>query len=152
MYNFLNKNGQAIGFLSGVAIVFIAGLFAVMGIRGLDDVTKETLGGSTAFDFGLKVTIALVVITLIIMIIFIILSVVKNPKGSMSLIAATIGILVLFFILRGMASGEVTPAMEGFGVTSGQGKIVGGSLSLAIIMTVIAFGALIISELRGMFR
>ena len=85
MYNFLNKNGQAIGFLLGVAIVFLAGLFAVMGIRGLDDVTKETLGGSTAFDFGLKVTIALVVITLIIMIILRIFNMVQTVFKNLNI-------------------------------------------------------------------
>ena len=79
-------------------------------------------------------------------------SIVMNPKGSLPLIVGIVGILLLFLIFRGMASGEITAAMKKMVVTPGQGKFVSGGIWAATILFFGAIAAAVISEVRGLFK
>ncbi len=153
MYNFLSKNGQLIAFIVGVIVVAAFWITALTGISGFSGTpTEEDLFGSNIFDIGLVGARILAIIAFILMLIFIVRSVIMNPKASMPLIIAAIAIVVLFFIFRGMDAGTVTRSMEKYNVSASEGGIVSGGLWVAIIMFFGAWIVLILSELRGIFR
>lgn len=132
MYSLLNKYGQLFALVISALIIFLHFI--------------------TGSDLGIHAARLLLYATGLLMIGFIIYSIVRNPKGSLPLIIGIVGILLLFLIFRGMASGDITAAMRKYAVTAGQGKFVSGGIMLATIMF---FGAIIlafISEIRGLFK
>jgi len=153
MYNFLSKNGQLIAFIVGVILVIAFWVSAFAGINSFSGTpTEEDLFGSTAFDVGLVGARILAIIAFILMLIFIVRSVIMNPKASLPLIIAALAIVVLFFIFKGMDAGTVTRSMEKYRVSAAEGGIVSGGLWVAILMFFGAWIVLILSELRGIFR
>ncbi len=132
MYSFLNKYGQLLAFVIGALLVII----------------HFVTGG----DFGIYVARFLGYAAFILMIGFVIWSIIKNPKGSIPLIAGIGGILLLFLIFRGMASSEITASMNKYSVTAGQGKFVGGGIRLATILLFGAFLLALVAEVRGLFK
>ena len=153
MYNFLSKNGQLIAFLLGLLLVVIFVISAITGMNSYADTpTREMLYESKIFDIGLIAARFLAIAALILMIIFIIRSVIMNPKGSLPLIIAAVAIAIIFFIFRGMDSGEITKSMYKYGVSAGEGGIVSGGIWVATLMFFGAWIVLILSEIRGMFR
>ncbi len=153
MYNFLSKNGQLIAFLLGLLLVVIFVISAITGMNSYADTpTREVLYESSIFDIGLIAAHWLTILGGILMVLFIIRSVIMNPKGSLPLIIAAVAIAVIFFVFRGMDSGEITKSMYKYGVSAAEGGIVSGGLWVAIIMFFGAWIVLILSEIRGMFR
>ena len=117
-----------------------------------DTPTRETLYQSSIFDIGLIAARWLTILGGILMVLFIIRSVIMNPKGSLPLVIAAVAIAIIFFVFRGMDSGEITKSMYKYGVSAAEGGIVSGGLWVAIIMFFGAWIVLILSEIRGMFR
>jgi len=153
MYNFLSKNGQLIAFVVGVIIVIAFWVAAFAGINSFSGTpTEEQLFGSSAFDIGLRGAWWLAIIAFILMLVFIVRSVIMNPKGSLPLIIAALAILGLFFVFKGMDAGTVTRSMEKYRVSAAEGGIVSGGLWVAILMFFGAWIVLILSEVRGIFR
>ena len=153
MYNFLSKNGQLVALIVGLTLVIVAGLSMIMGMNSYADTpTREMLYESSIFDIGLVGARWLTYIGFILMVVFIIRSVIMNPKGSLPLVIAAIAIAVIFFVFRGMDSGEITKSMYKYNVSAGEGGIVSGGLWVAIIMFFGAWVVLILSEIRGIFR
>jgi len=152
MYSFLNKYGQTIAFVGGSLIVLLFFIIAATGVAGMGNPTREDLYGSGVFDLGLRAAQFLVIATLLLMAFFIIRSIVMNPKGSLPLIIGIVGILLLFLIFRGMASGEITAAMKKMSVNAGQGKFVSGGIWAATILFFGAIATAVISEVRGLFK
>ena len=153
MYNFLSKNGQLIAFIVGVILVAAFWIVAITGVNSFGDTpTEDQLFKSNIFDIGLVGARVLAIIAFILMLIFIVRSVIMNPKGSLPLIIAAVVILILFFVFKGMDAGTVTKSMEKYRVSAAEGGIVSGGLWVAILMFFGAWIVLILSEVRGIFR
>ncbi len=153
MYSFLNKNGQLIAFVVGAILVAIAVFSMVSGMSQYSDApAREVLYGENFFDFGLMAATWLTVATAALMIIFVLWSIIRNPKRSLPLIIAAVIMAVLYFVFKGAASGEVSKAMSDFAVTVGQGKGISAGIWVATIMFFGAWVVLILSELRGLFK
>lgn len=170
MYSFLNKNGQLIAFAVGavIAILFFVLIATHPSTADLkpevfDNMTpqdrSEKLESFTQFDFGLYATYALLFITAFITLAFGIYQFVKllmeSPKKAIKTLAILGGLIVLFLIGMAMApesSAEVQAAEQEFSVSSGNSKVIGGAINTTIIMVVLTFAALAISEVRNLFK
>ena len=165
MYTFLNKYGQALAFGIGVLItvIFLASVFSA------DAATLETLQGDNRsyetgiFDFGISVSLLLVVLAFAVAIIFGIVQMASNPKGSLKGIAGLVALAVIMFVGYSMASGEATDpeivnAINKFEtsqeatLTSGNLKFISGSIVTALVMLGLALLTLVVFGIRGIFK
>ena len=89
MYDFLNKYGQALAFGIGVLVVliFLVSIFSedpdTLSSLTSDGVKGPEKYATSAFDFGLYASIGLAVIAFIAAIVFGLVQVASNPKGSL---------------------------------------------------------------------
>ncbi|MGB3800744.1 MAG: hypothetical protein WA952_13095 [Lewinella sp.] len=168
MYSFLNKYGQALAFGIGVliTIVFRASIFSA------DDTTRELLLANdkspeayetSIFDFGIYISVVLTALAFIVAVIFGVVQMASNPKGSLKGIAGLVGLLAILFISYSMASGEasdpeIVNAIEKFEtsqeatITPGNLKFISGSIVTAVIMIGLAILTLIVFGIRGLFK
>lgn len=139
MYDFLIKKGQMVAFLVGTAIVVIHLVLS--------------MGGG--YDFGLYAGIGLAVIAAVIMLVGVAKYFIENPRQ----IRVMLGFVVLFVVLGVlimMASGDIPASLRNAaadkGVTSGIYKYVNGSVNGTIILLVVAFLGLVVSEVLSLFK
>ena len=155
MYKFLTKNGQVLAFGLGALITL---LFLVFVLSGLDDFSmldKDAKVQSNLFNFGMYAGIALVVVCALGMLVFGVLQIASNPKGSMKGIIGLVAILVLFFIAKSMAapaSAGLSDAMSKYNVTDGTFSWISGAINTTLIIGALAVAALFISEIRNFFK
>ncbi len=98
----------------------------------------------TFVDISLYLTYALFFAGLILAIGAPIANMIQNPSAAKGSLIGVIGIGVIFLIGYLLASGEVKPAYEAFGITTETGsKLVGASLISMYILIIIAFVAII---------
>lgn len=139
MYDFLMKKGQMIAFLTGAVLVVIHLVLS--------------MGGG--YDFGLYAGIGLAVIAAVIMLVGVAKYFMENPRQ----IRVMLGFVVLFVILGAlimMASGDIPASLQNSaadkGVTSGIFKYVNGSVNGTIMLLVVAFLGLVVSEVLSLFK
>ena len=72
-----------------------------------------------------------------------------DPKSLLKTGLAFVGILVLFFICYSISSNEVLPKFEGapFFLTPGMSQAVGGMMITTYVLTVIALGSIVVTEI-----
>ena len=156
MYSFLTRNGQAVAFLVGLAIVVI--MFVSIGnglgdwsVIGEDDPARFT---TTRFNFGMYAAIGLAVLAAIAGILFGIYQLVTNPKGALKALLALGVVIGVFFIIS--ASADPNSAMladlSDFSVNESQSKYITGGIWTAIILVSLAFVSMAISEVINIFR
>lgn len=171
MYSFLTKNGQTIAFVVGVVLslifVILVMTHSLTADLGPESFSNKTPGESadllsklTQFDFGLYVTYVLMAVTAIAAIGFglyqFITTLIDSPMNAIRTIAIIVGLIVFFFIGKAIApsvdSKSVMAAAESFGVTEGQRGLISGGINLTLIVILVAVGALVISEIRNLFK
>jgi len=172
MYSFLTKNGQTIAFVTGVvlSIIFIvlvissdstADLNAEYFTNIKDPVARQdALVSLTQFDFGLYITYILMAITAIAAIAFglfqFITNLMDSPKNAIRTVAIVVGLIVIFFIGKAMASStdsnSVMAAANEFGVSAGERGFISGAINTTIIVLLLAVVALVVSEVRNVFK
>lgn len=106
-YQFLKKYGVAIGFTTGTVLCLIMYAIIIGGYPEFNPTEKE-LYGSSIFDFGLYTTYFLIVLGVVLVAIFSLIYVAKNPKDSVKGLIGFGVILVLFFITYSMGDGTLT--------------------------------------------
>jgi uncharacterized BrkB/YihY/UPF0761 family membrane protein len=168
MYTFLNKYGQALAFGIGVLItvIFLASIFSAdettLEMLQANDKTAETYE-TGIFNFGISISLILVALSFAVAIIFGIVQMASNPKGSLKGIAGLIGLVLIMFIGYSMASGEVTDpeianAINKFEtsqeatISEGNLKFITASIVTALVMLGLAFLTLVVFGIRGIFK
>ncbi|PPK85590.1 hypothetical protein CLV84_2492 [Neolewinella xylanilytica] len=168
MYSFLNKYGQALAFGIGVliTIIFLASIFSA------DETTLDMLLANDKspeayetgiFNFGIYISVILTALAFIVAVIFGVVQMASNPKGSLKGIAGLVVLLLILFIGYSTASGEVTDpeianAIEKFEtsqeatITPGNLKFISGSIITAVVMIGLAILTLIVFGIRGLFK
>lgn len=165
MYEFLTKNGQVIAFGVGVLLIVI---FFAIALPGAGNYTFETMSGTekaevTIFDFGLISSIILAVIAALAMLAFGVLHMFSDLKGSLQGLLGLAAMVAIFVISYVTASSEpespqLAAAVQKFGesgvgvITPGNLKFIGASITMSLIMTVIAVGALAVTGIRNIFK
>lgn len=156
MYKFLTKNGQLLAFGLGAFITVISVVLIMSGLSDFNLLDKETRVTSDIFNFGMKAGIALVFICALLMLVFGLMQIASNPKGSIKGIIGLIVMVVVFFVAKSMAAPAVATdmkeAMEKYNVTDGIGSYISGGISLTLLVGAIAVAALFISEIRNFFK
>ncbi|WP_339879751.1 hypothetical protein [uncultured Algoriphagus sp.] len=71
-----------------------------------------------------------------------------NPKSLMKTAIGIVGIVVLFFIAYSISSNEVLPKFEAapFNLTPFGSQIVGGMLITTYILSIVALGSIVLTE------
>lgn len=101
------------------------------------------------YDIMLYVSYAMVVFAAIVAVLLPLIKSLDDPKGLMKTGLAIVGILVLFFICFSISGSEVLPKFESapFFLTPQMSQLVGGCLITTYVLTVIALGSILVTEL-----
>ena len=166
MYAFLNKYGQALAFGIGVLItlIFLGSIFTA-------DIDFDTLQGDNRsyetdiFNFGMVASIALIVIAFAAAVIFGIVQMAQNPKGSLKGIIGLVVLGLIVFIGYSTANGdiaqespEIITAIEKFETsqetdfTGGNLKFISGAILAALVMLGLSALTLVVFGIRGIFK
>jgi len=158
MYNFLIKKGQLVAFLLGaiIAIVHIVlastttEAFSYIDQNGAE-INNEIAGVST----GITISYILILIAVAAFLFGVAKYFIENPKQIKSLL----GFLALFAIVGVfimMASGDAPSVLQTTldkeGITPGVYKYVNGSVNATVVLLVLAFAGLVVSEVISMFK
>lgn len=157
MYKNLSKNGQTIGFLLGAAATLI-----YLVIVGTGWNTFSSYGDSperyntTIFNFGFYAAILFVIVGVAAIVGFGLTQMASNPKGAIKGLGGVVIIAAIFLISYSTASGEaigpLAKSVENMGVSSNSLKLISGGISTALILSVLAGLAIVLSELRNFFK
>ena len=156
MYKILTKHGQLAAFGIGLLIIvlFIGSVFS--GVEGFNALSKEDQLNTTIFDIGLKMTIVLLVVCALVAILFALYQTATNPKAALKGIIAMVVLVIIFGALYSTATAETTGpignAVEEFGLTENQSKIVSAGIRSTLILGGLAVAAFVISEIRNLFK
>jgi len=109
-YQFLKKNGVALGFGIGAVLSVLAYGIIVAGYPEVTP-TEEELYKMGMFDFGLYTTYALMIVACFVALIFPIIYVAKNPKDSVKGLIAAGVLVVLYLVTNAMGDGTLSLEM-----------------------------------------
>ncbi len=157
MYNFLVRNGQLVAFLLGVIITVIFLISVFSGIGEFNMLSEEEQDSTTIFDFGLKATVVLIIITALAMLAFGVFQVATNFRSSLKGIIGLVVLAVVFLVTYSAASGEAIGAVaeaadKAGGLTAGNLKFISGSITTALILIGAAAASFLLSEIRNLFK
>ncbi len=153
MYNFLTKYGQLVSLLIAVVLIVAFYLTASGGMEEFNMLPKSDWYSTKIFNIGLVGAIFLLVVALAAWVIFSLVNIIRNPKGSLLSLVSFVGLAVLFFIFYSTANGDVSaPLYEKFGVTSSQSKLISAGLNTTLVTLAGAVLAFFGSEVRNFFR
>lgn len=164
MYKFLSKNGEMLAFILGVFVVAVFLLFVIPNAADFNALPDKDPAkyASGIFNFGLKGAIALAFIAAICMVGFGLFHTATNIKNSLKGIIGAAVLVGIFFISYSMASGEVTPFIQGAvdkfqdagngTLSAGNLKFIGGGISTVGILIGVAVAAFVLSEIRNFFK
>lgn len=156
MYKLLTKHGQLAAFGLGLLVIIIFMVSVMSGIEGFDALSKEDQYQSTIFDMGLKLTLVLLVICAVAAVLFAIYQMITNPKAALKGLVALVVLVIIFGVLYSMSvaetSGPVADAVEEFGLTENQSKMVSAGIKSTLLLGGVAVAAFIISEIRNLFK
>lgn len=167
MYQLLAKKGQLFAIGLGVSVVALYLITVLSGLSSAgysvsDDlvtVLKSNTGETfDFFDLGLKITIALIGIAVIVALLFGLYQLLTNLKGSLTGLIGIAVIIGLFFALYSTANTDleqgnaIVEKLHKFNITENISKIIEGSLKTTIIMAVIAVASMFLLEIYNMFK
>ena len=156
MYNFLNKNGQALAFGFGLLICLLFLVFVFNGLDDFNSLAEENQGQTNIFNFGLKAGIWLTALCGILLVGFGLYQIVTNLKGSMKGLISFALVAVVFLIAWKTSDATITPdiaaAAKEFNVTGSQVQFISGALKTGLLMSVAALGLLFLAEVRNFFK
>lgn len=165
IYNLLNSKGQL--FALGLGLLCIAivlgSIFSGLGSAGYDTSTdlNQILkdGGGDGFNFlnpAVMIPRLLTILAVAVILIFGIVGLVTNPKGSLVFLIA-VGVLVaLFFILTSMSEAETTGKIAALvdknGISEGVSKMISGGVKSVVLLSAIAFFGIVLMEIYNFFK
>ena len=164
MYKFLAKNGEMLAFGLGVLITVIFLANVVPNAADFNALPEKDPAryASGIFNFGLSGAIVLAVLAAIAMVGFGLFHTATNFRNSLMGIIGFGALIGIFFISYSMASGEVTPFIQGAvdkfqdsgngTLSAGNLKFIGGGISTVLILLLVAVAAFVLSEIRNFFK
>ncbi len=165
LYSFFAKRGQLFAILLGVAVVVIF-LGSVIGglssagyslssdlVQVMKSDPAQTFG---FFDIGLYLTLALIVIAVVAALIFGLVQMLTDIKGSLKAIIALVVLIAVFFAFYSMASddmqGPISRVVQQFDISSTVSKVISGGLTITMLLGVIAVASMILLEIWNAFK
>ncbi|MBK8700833.1 MAG: hypothetical protein IPN29_15325 [Saprospiraceae bacterium] len=164
MYKYLAKNGTSIAMLVGSAVTLIFLLAAIIGLGNdgyavgtdLASLGKEKVAQMNYFDVGLYLTIGLMVVSIISLLVFGVITMMKFPKTLKSTLIFSGLLLGLFFVLFFTATkentGKLGRTLQEFQITDGVNSFVTAGLWSMIILCLGALLIMVAAEVKNMFK
>lgn len=154
MYKFLTRNGQVLAFGLGILITI---LFLVTVFSGLDEfngLAEDQKGTTSIFNLGLGSSIFLVIAGFAAIIIFGLIQVFGDLKGSMVGLGGFAAILAIFFIARGAGGDDtaIADTISKFQVSESESGIISGAISTGLALAALAAITFVLSEIRNFFK
>ncbi len=162
MYKLLTKNGQLFAVVVGAISTLIV-LVTIMtnsnkGLLDMDDAAKRSgeIASTGILDAATTITMFLLIVAVAAMLIFGILHLVTNIKGSLKWIIAIVGALALFMVFKNTAdheaTGNIVETMRKFNVSESLSKGISGSIKLTGLLLIFALGSMLVMELMNLFK
>ena len=170
MYAFLNKYGQALAFGVGVLVVliFMVSIFTAPEAE-ITALTSESAGdekyATGVFDFGLYASGLLIFLAFLAAILFGLVQVASNPKGSLKGIIGALLLIVICFVCYSVANNDISQESaaiqnsiakfegdQGVDFTGGTLKFISGSIIAAVVLIILSVVSLIASGIWGIFK
>lgn len=164
MYKLLTSKGQLIAIGIGVLSVLIAIGSIVSGVKSeysmsedLNAIMKNN--PEATFDFfnpAISVVVFLVIAALVLAVLFGLLSLLSDPKGSLKFILGFAVVAILFFILYSTADAESTGRLamltEKFDVSDNVSKLITGGVKTVVYSIAVAAIAAVVMEIMNLFK
>ncbi len=103
-------------------------------------------------DIFLFVSYILVIIAVLVAILMPLINSFGNPRSLLKSGAGVLGLLLLFFIAYAVSGNEVTVLYSKFDVGPELSKLVGGSLIMAYILSVISLVSIVFTEISKLLK
>jgi len=166
LYKFFTGKGQMVGFLLGVGLVLITILTAVTGMRSAGYSTGEDFNrilksesNTETFDFFNLVTLiptALVLLIIGVIIVFGVIQLVSNPKGSIKILGGLAALLIIAFVFYSMAEPETTGKIgmlhEKFDVSDTASRWISGGIKSVGVLFGASLLLMFVFEIRNLFK
>lgn len=166
LYKFFTGKGQMVSFLLGVGLVLITILTAVTGIKSAGyDVGEDfnrilkSEGNTETFDFFNLVTLiptALVILIIGVIILFGIMQLISNPKGSIKILGGFGVLLLIAVVFYSMAEPETTGKIgmlhEKFNVSDNASRWISGGIKSVGVLFGGALLLMFVFEIRNLFK
>jgi hypothetical protein len=158
-YKFLSKKGPTLAFALFVVCVVIAMIPILSGLEEFSVLPTESQSFSEEgkiFLPGIYLSVALLAIATIVAIVLSFVQVLSNPKESIKALISFGVLAILFFLLYSMAdakgSGSLALTLEKFNVGDGVSKLVGGGITLTVILLLGSVIVTILMEIWNFFK
>jgi len=156
MYDFLVKRGEMLAFGLGIILVLIFLFTAIPGLDSFNALPEDQQNQSDIFNVGLYLAMILGVITALTAIVFGLLQLVTNPKGSIKILVGLAVLAVVFGIFYATAevetTGSIVKAAADFDVNDNTSKLITAGIMTAISLSVVSVVAFIGAELYNAFK
>lgn len=165
LYKLFSSKGQMFAFILGLVVVLLILGSVITGLSGagydmstdLNQVLKNSETEEFNF-FNLLVTLPVILIglALVFAVVFSVIQLFSDPKGSMKAIIGLGIVVVLFAVFYSMASpetaGRIGMLHDKFGITDGASKLISGGIKTTLTLVGAAAILMVISEIRNMFK
>ncbi len=166
LYNFLTGKGQLIALLLAIlcVVIVLGSIFSGIGGAGYDvgtdlvsilkdpDSTQEF----NFFNAAIAIPMTLIIIAAAALVIFGLLSLVSDPKGSMKFIISAAVVLVVFFLFYSMSQSETTgkifTLLQTNNIGEGTSKFISGGIKTTILLIVLSVISAIGGEVYNIFK
>jgi len=164
MYKLLTSKGQLFAIILGALSVLIALGTIIGGVKSnynmSDDLNDIMKNDATAnFDFfntSITIVLLLIAVAVIAMLVFGVLHLLSDPKGSMKAIIGLGLVLGLFFILYTISDAEgsarLTALIDKNNLSDNMSKMISGGVKTAVFAALIAFFAAVVMEILNLFK
>jgi hypothetical protein len=158
MYKFLVDNGQRLAFGLGIGVTILFLIVAMSGMESFSSLSKEDQVSTGIFDVGIFGSIVLMLIAAVAMVGFGLTQILGNVKGSLIGLLGFAFLLAVFFVSYATSTGEATGAIAesiqrtGIEISPSSLKFIGGSITTAVSLVLIAAFAFVFFEVRNFFK
>lgn len=156
MYKTLTKNGQMFAFGLGLllTIAFLGSVFS--GLDTFNGLSKEAQYETGIFDLGIYAVALLTLLCFLAMIIFGVIQIFSDLKGSMKGLIGFGVLIIIFAVAYGTATIESgplwDPLLKNFNVSDGASKFITGAIWTCLFMIGVAVVTFVVSEIRNFFK
>lgn len=149
-YQFLKQNGVSIAMLLGLVLSILCYVTITGGMPDLSTIAdgdekgkREILYAASNFEFTLRINEVLIGIGALFLIVFFVIQIIRDPKGSLQSIVMLVGTIILYFIFTAMGSSEMTPEAIKMGLDASTMKSIDAYLFLTYTFMAAAGAALV---------
>lgn len=156
MYEFLTKKGEMLAFGLGVLLVLIFLGTVIPNLDSFNALPKDLQKTSGVFDIGLYLAIILLIVTVVVAIGAGLFHLVKNPKGSVKVLAGVAVLAVILFAFYATSEAETTgrtaELAQQFEVGDQASKFISGAIKTSLALCGLSALAFAVGEIYNTFK